>query len=292
MDFPNIDPVAIQIGPLKIHWYGITYLIGFAAVWWLGRRRARMSQGLWNDDKISDMVFYGALGAVLGGRIGYTLFYGMGNFLNDPLMIFRVWEGGMSFHGGFLGVLVAMVLFARKYNKRFFDVMDFLAPLTPIGLGAVRVSNFINGELWGRTTDVPWGMVFPNSGPLPRHPSQLYEAFLEGVVLFLILWFYSSKPRPRMAVSGVFSLGYGLFRFSVEFVREPDAHLSFIAFDWLTMGQLLSTPMILLGIGLLIWAYKHPSYPTVESENIITENDTQDGQQHESNKKKKGKRKK
>ena len=170
-------------------------------------------------------------------------------------MIFRVWEGGMSFHGGFLGVLFAMFIYAQKQNRKFFDVMDFLAPLTPIGLGAGRVGNFINGELWGRTTDVPWGMVFPGAGEQPRHPSQLYEFFLEGVVLFIVLWIFSSKKRPLMAVSGMFALGYGLFRFIVEFARQPDSHLNFIAFDWLTMGQLLSAPMIILGIVLLWLAY-------------------------------------
>ncbi|MGD8558809.1 MAG: prolipoprotein diacylglyceryl transferase [Gammaproteobacteria bacterium] len=261
LTYPDIDPIAIELGPLKVHWYGIMYLIGFAAAWWLGTRRARQPDSGWEPDQISDLIFYGALGAVLGGRIGYTLFYASDSFLADPLMIFRVWEGGMSFHGGFLGVLFAMFIYAQKQNRKFFAVMDFLAPLTPIGLAAGRLGNFINGELWGRTTDLPWGMVFPGAGEQGRHPSQLYEFFLEGIVLFIIIWVYSARPRPRMAVSGLFALCYGSFRFIVEFAREPDAHLEFIAFGWLTMGQLLSTPMIVLGIGLLWWAYTKNAAP-------------------------------
>ncbi|MGD8884640.1 MAG: prolipoprotein diacylglyceryl transferase [Gammaproteobacteria bacterium] len=261
LTYPDIDPIAIELGPLKVHWYGIMYLIGFAAAWWLGTRRARQPDSGWEPDQISDVIFYGALGAVLGGRIGYTLFYASDSFLADPLMIFRVWEGGMSFHGGFLGVLFAMFIYAQKQNRKFFAVMDFLAPLTPIGLAAGRLGNFINGELWGRTTDLPWGMVFPGAGEQGRHPSQLYEFFLEGIVLFIIIWVYSARPRPRMAVSGLFALCYGSFRFIVEFAREPDAHLEFIAFGWLTMGQLLSTPMIVLGIGLLWWAYTKNAAP-------------------------------
>lgn len=256
LSYPTIDPVALQLGPLKIHWYGLMYLIGFAAAWWLATRRGKTADPVWDKDKISDLIFYGALGVVLGGRIGYTLFYSFGKFVSDPLIIFRIWEGGMSFHGGFLGVMLAMVFFARKYKVAYFDLMDFVAPIVPIGLGSVRIGNFINGELWGRVTDVPWAMVFPNGGALPRHPSQLYEFMLEGVALFVIVWFYSSKPRPRMAVSGVFALGYGCFRFFVEFYRQPDAHIGYLAFDWFTMGQLLSTPMIAVGIGLIWWAYK------------------------------------
>ncbi|MGD8566781.1 MAG: prolipoprotein diacylglyceryl transferase [Gammaproteobacteria bacterium] len=261
LTYPEFDPVAVHLGPLKVHWYGIMYLVGFAAAWWLGLRRAKQPGSGWEPEQISDLIFYGALGAVLGGRIGYTLFYAGDRFLADPLMVFRVWEGGMSFHGGFLGVLFAMFVYSQKQKRKLFAVMDFLAPLAPIGLGAGRLGNFINGELWGRPTDLPWGMVFPGAGNQPRHPSQLYEFFLEGIVLFLIVWFYSAKPRPRMAVSGVFALFYGLFRFLVEFVRQPDAQLQFIAFGWLTMGQLLSAPMIILGIGLLWWAYKHNAEP-------------------------------
>lgn len=260
LTFPNIDPVALQLGPLKVHWYGLMYLFGFAGSWWLGVKRAQKPNSGWTADQVSDMIFYGALGVVLGGRIGYTLFYSLNKFIADPLMIFRVWEGGMSFHGGFLGVLIAMLLLKKKQNRTFFGIMDFVAPLVPIGLATGRMGNFINGELWGRTTDVPWAMVFPSGGPNPRHPSQLYEFFLEGVVLFIILWFYSAKPRPAMAVSGLFSLGYGFFRFVIEFARQPDSHMGdggFIAFGWLTTGQLLSAPMVLLGAGLIWWAYKH-----------------------------------
>jgi len=258
LNYPQIDPVAISLGPLKIHWYGLMYLVAFGAAWWLGRLRARRSPG-WNDEQISDLIFYGALGVVLGGRIGYTLFYNFGHFIDDPLSIFRIWEGGMSFHGGLLGVLVAMWLFGRKYKHSFFELTDFVAPLVPIGLATGRLGNFINGELWGQPTNLPWGMVFPGAGPLPRHPSQLYEMFLEGIVLFVIVWVFSAKPRPRMAVSGVFALGYGVFRFAVEFVRQPDAHLGYIAFGWLTQGQLLSLPLIATGIVLLWLAYRRPA---------------------------------
>ncbi|MCF6209355.1 MAG: prolipoprotein diacylglyceryl transferase [Gammaproteobacteria bacterium] len=256
LNYPLIDPVAVSLGPLKIHWYGIMYLIAFGAAWWLGRRRARQPGSGWNDEQISDLIFYGALGVVLGGRIGYTLFYNFSHFASDPVSILRLWEGGMSFHGGLLGVLLAMWLFGRKYKHSFFELTDFIAPLVPIGLASGRLGNFINGELWGQPTNVAWGMVFPGAGPLPRHPSQLYEMFLEGIVLFFIVWIFSAKPRPRMAVSGVFALGYGVFRFAVEFVRQPDEHLGFIAFGWLTQGQLLSAPLILTGIVLLWLAYR------------------------------------
>jgi len=257
LTYPNIDPVAFSLGPVKIHWYGIMYLVAFGAAWWLGNLRAKRSNGAWTKEHISDVVFYGALGTVLGGRIGYTMFYGLEGFLNNPVSIFYIWQGGMSFHGGLIGVMIAMWLFGRKTGRTFFQVMDFIAPLVPLGIAAVRFANFINGELWGHVTDVPWGMVFPTGGPEPRHPSQLYEMFLEGIVLFVIVWLFSAKPRPRMAVSGVFALGYGCFRFLVEFVRQPDAHIGFLAFGWVTMGQVLSLPLILLGMVLLILAYRH-----------------------------------
>jgi phosphatidylglycerol:prolipoprotein diacylglycerol transferase len=258
LTYPAIDPVAFKIGPVQVHWYGIMYLIGFAAAWWLGQRRASSPQCILQAEQISDLIFYGAMGAVLGGRIGYVLFYDFSAYLASPLNIFKIWQGGMSFHGGLLGVLAAMWLFARKHRLTFFQVTDFIAPLVPIGLGAGRIGNFINGELWGRVTDVPWAMVFPDprAGGVPRHPSQLYEASLEGLALFIILWLYSSKPRPAMAVSGIFLLCYGIFRFILEFFRTPDAQLGFVAFDWLTMGQILSTPMVLAGAGLVWWAYK------------------------------------
>ncbi|WP_263082048.1 prolipoprotein diacylglyceryl transferase [Endozoicomonas sp. Mp262] len=256
--YPDIDPVAISLGPLKVHWYGLMYLVGFACAWWLGTLRAKNSARLWKPEQVSDIVFYGAMGVVIGGRFGYVLFYNFDYFLQNPLWLFHIWEGGMSFHGGLLGVLLAMCLYARKLDKSFFQITDFIAPLVPIGLGTGRLGNFIGGELWGRVTDVPWAMVFPRDpSQLPRHPSQLYQFALEGVTLFAILWWFSSKPRPRMAVSGVFLLVYGLARILVEFVRQPDAQLGFIAFDWLTMGQILSLPMVLLGIGFIMYAYKN-----------------------------------
>ena len=256
LTYPNIDPVALSIGPLDIHWYGLMYLIGFGGAYWLMLRRAATSNGEWNKDQVADLIFYSAVGVVAGGRFGYVLFYNFGKFLDDPLWLFAVWEGGMSFHGGLLGVLVACVLFGRRYKKTFLQITDFGAPMVPIGLMTGRLGNFIGGELWGRTTDVPWGMVFPKGGPLPRHPSQLYEMFLEGIVLFLLLWIFSRKPRPAMAVSGLFLIGYGVFRFSVEFVREPDTHIGFDLLGWMTRGQILCVPMILGGMALMYLAYK------------------------------------
>ena len=258
--YPKIDPIAFSLGPLSVHWYGLTYMAGFALALWLGTKRAKASAGLWKPEQISDLVFYGAVGVVLGGRVGYVLFYHFDYFLRDPVWLFKVWSGGMSFHGGLLGVLLAMFLYGRSQGKSFFQVTDFIAPLVPLGLGLGRIGNFIGGELWGRVTDVPWAMVFPTDpSKLPRHPSQLYQFLLEGVVLFSVLWWFSAKPRPRMAVSGLFLLIYGLVRIVVEFVRQPDPQLGFIAFDWLTMGQLLSLPMVVLGIGLMVWGVKR--YP-------------------------------
>lgn len=259
LNFPQIDPVALQLGPLKIHWYGLMYLGGFAAAWWLANRRAKRPGSDWTPAQVSDLIFYCALGVVLGGRFGYVLFYNMDRFLAEPLWLFAVWEGGMAFHGGLLGVMAAIWWFGRKYNKGFFQVGDFVAPLVPIGLGLGRLGNFVGGELWGRATDLPWGMVFPRADELARHPSQLYQFALEGVTLFCLLWWFSARPRPAMAVSGLFLIGYGSFRFLVEFAREPDAHLGFIAFDWLTMGQLLSLPMVLAGVLLMGLAYRSGS---------------------------------
>lgn len=256
LTYPDIDPVALSLGPLKIHWYGIMYLVGFAAAWWLGHVRARQPYTPFKPEQVADLIFYGALGAVIGGRLGYILFYDFANYAQHPLDILKVWQGGMSFHGGLIGVLVAMWLYSRKLKLAFFQVTDFLAPLVPVGLGAGRIGNFINGELWGKTTDLPWGMVFPHAGPLPRHPSQLYEALLEGVALFVILWLYSAKPRPTAAVSGLFLICYGAFRFIIEFGRQPDAHIGYLAYGWLTMGQLLSLPMVIAGAILMLWAHK------------------------------------
>lgn len=260
---PNIDPVAVQIGPLKVHWYGIMYLIGFGAGWWLGVMRAKRPGSGWKPTEIGDLLFYIALGVILGGRLGYVLFYNLSEYLKHPLEIFYIWTGGMSFHGGLIGVLVAMTLYARHTQRSWLAVTDFIAPLVPIGLGAGRIGNFINQELWGKVTDLPWGMVFRTGGPLPRHPSQLYEFALEGVALFVILWLYSAKPRPTGAVSGLFLICYGTFRFIVEFVRLPDTPLGYLAFDWLTMGQVLSVPMVIAGTVLFAQAFRSNNTPRV-----------------------------
>ena len=256
--YPNIDPVAISLGPVKVHWYGLMYLIGFATAWWLLKVHTRRLNVTWSKDDLADLVFYAAIGVILGGRLGSIFFYNFGAFLEDPLMIVRIWEGGMSFHGGFIGVAIAVIVFARKTGRKIFEVGDLVAPVTAIGLGAGRIGNFINGELWGRVTDVPWGMVFPfeAAGPLPRHPSQLYQFVLEGIVLFTILWIYARKPRPMMAVSGMFLVLYGVQRFIVEFFRQPDDHLLFVAFGWMTRGQQLCIPMVLIGLVLIWLAYK------------------------------------
>ena len=256
LPYPQIDPVAIALGPLKIHWYGLMYLVGIGGAWLLASRRLKDFDPSWSKEKLSDLVFWVAMGVILGGRLGYALFYDLSAYLAEPLKILRVWEGGMSFHGGLIGVMLATWLFGRRNGKSFFQLMDFIAPLVPIGLGAGRIGNFINAELWGKVTDVPWAMVFPNGGLDPRHPSQLYQFALEGVALFVILWLYSRKPRPTMAVSGLFAICYGIFRFIVEFVRVPDAQLGYLAWNWLTMGQVLCLPMILGGIGLMVWAYR------------------------------------
>lgn len=272
LTYPEIDPVLVSLGPLKIHWYGVMYLVGFLAGWWLGRMRASKPESGWTPQQVDDMVFYIVLGVILGGRLGYILFYGFSGFIADPLSLIRVWEGGMSFHGGLIGVLVAVWLLARKQGHTFFELTDFIAPLVAVGLGTGRLGNFINGELWGGPTNLPWGMRVPcvevpalcsrlgmpegASYSLPVHPNQLYEALLEGFALFVILWVFSRKSRPRMAVSGLFLLCYGVFRFGVEFVRLPDAQIGYLAFGWLTMGQILSFPMICFGIILLLLAYR------------------------------------
>ncbi len=263
MDFPVIDPVIFSIGPIALRWYGLMYLLGFAAAWWLGSIRAKRPGSGWTADQVSDFLFYGFLGVVLGGRLGYVFFYQFKHFLENPGYLFRIWEGGMSFHGGLIGVLVAFFWYAWANKRRFFEVADFMAPLVPPGLFFGRIGNFINAELWGREvqSDVPWAFRFPAySDPqqLLRHPSQLYEAILEGAVLFVMLWLFSSKNPPRMAVSGLFAAGYGVFRFIVEYFREPDAHLGLQALG-LSRGQWLCVPLIVLGVVLIVMAYRNAS---------------------------------
>ncbi len=279
---PQFDPVAIQLGPLAVHWYGLMYLLGFALFWWLGKMRMRTLNGRnkarsplsigerdkgslresdvsspnWDSRMLDDLLFYGVLGVVLGGRLGVVLFYNPGYYFANPLEILAVWKGGMSFHGGLLGVLVAMWLYARKRKIQWLLLTDFIAPLVPLGLAAGRIGNFINGELWGRPTDVAWGMVFPNVDELPRHPSQLYQFALEGLALFALLWLYSRKPRPVGAVSGLFLMGYGSFRFLVEYTRNPDDGIFGLMTFGISMGQWLSLPMVLAGVGLMVWAQR------------------------------------
>ena len=277
----QIDPIAVSLGPLRVHWYGLMYAIGFLLAWWLGRRRIDQGRLPGVDaNAFADLLFYSMLGVILGGRLGWVLFYGLGELAADPLMIVRVWDGGMSFHGGLAGVLVAAWLWSRRLRLHFFDTMDFVAPLVAPGLGFGRIGNYVGGELWGKYTEAGWGVVFPSGLPEPwrgldpaalkaqfdagaldafaRHPSQLYQAFLEGLVLFCVLWWFSARPRPRHAVSGMFALLYGLFRFAVEFVRVPDAQLGYLAFGWLTMGQVLSLPLVALGLYLLWRSHRSP----------------------------------
>ncbi|HTV52027.1 MAG TPA: prolipoprotein diacylglyceryl transferase [Steroidobacteraceae bacterium] len=261
--YPHINPIALRIGPvtlfghrlgpLLVHWYGVMYLVGFGAAWLLARARARRAGSTWKPADVDDVLFYGMLGVIVGGRIGYVLFYGLSFWQKDAWYPLKIWEGGMSFHGGLLGVIVAMTLFALRRGRRIADVYDFCAPLPCIGIFAVRVGNFINSELWGKPTTVPWGFLVKGQ---VRHASQLYEATLEGLLLFVVLWWYTSKPRPRWAPSGLFLLLYGLARFAVEFVRIPDEQLGYLAGGWLTMGQVLSFPMILVGAGMLAYAYR------------------------------------
>lgn len=269
MEFPIIDPniftipavelLGVSLGPISLKWYGLMYLLGLLAAWWLGNRKARATEG-WTEDHVADVIFYAFLGIVLGGRIGYVLFYQFDRFLDDPVYLFNITGGGMSFHGGFIGVLVAFFYFGHKTNKSFFEISDFFAPFVPIGLGLGRIGNFINAELWGRVTDasVPWAMRFPTDPDyLLRHPSQLYQVFIEGILLLALLLWFSAKPRPRMAVSALFFIGYGVGRIVVEFFRQPDAHLGLLWFK-LSMGQLLSIPMVIIGVTMLYWSYNGP----------------------------------
>ncbi len=278
----QIDPIALQLGPLQVHWYGVMYLFAFAACWFLGRIRIRAGRLPGVDEAgYGDLLFYGMLGTVLGGRLGYILFYDLPTYLQHPLQVFKIWEGGMSFHGGLVGVMLGAWWWARRRGLNFFDVADFIAPLVPPGLGLGRLGNFINGELWGKFTGTHWGVIFPTapefagwtreqihaqftSGLLnqyARHPSPLYEAALEGLVMFVVLWWYSRRPRPRYRVAALFALMYGSFRFLVEFVRVPDAQLGYLAFDWLTMGQVLELPVIAFGL-FCLWRSLHA--PTLQ----------------------------
>jgi len=271
LTYPDISPVAVRIGPLAVHWYGLMYLVGIVGGWYLLLRRTRREDIHFTGNQLGDVIFYAAVGVVLGGRIGYVLFYNFPYYMAHPARMVYVWDGGMSFHGGLLGVLVACGIYAWRHKRHFFDIMDFIAPAVPIGLFCGRIGNFINGELWGKVANLPWSMRlpcnearfarycggYPHPGFSPPHqPSQLYEALLEGVLLFTVLWWFSMKPRPRMAVAGLFSLGYGIVRFGVEFIRLPDPQLGYLAFGWLTMGQVLSLPMILVGLILLGLAYR------------------------------------
>jgi phosphatidylglycerol:prolipoprotein diacylglycerol transferase len=259
LQYPGFNPIAFEvgplfgIGPLQVHWYGIMYLLGFGAAWFLARLRAARPGSTWTAADVDDLIFFAMLGVILGGRVGYVLFYGLSFWARDPMYPFKIWEGGMSFHGGMLGVIAAVSLFAWRRRRNAADVLDFTVPLPGLGLLFGRIGNFINGELWGKTTTVPWG--FNVNGEV-RHPSQLYEAFFEGLVLFTVIWLFTSRPRPRFAPSALFLILYGLARFCIEFVRVPDEHIGYLAGGWLTEGQVLSIPMVLGGFALLVYAYR------------------------------------
>ncbi len=262
--YPQIDPIAFSIGPVNVHWYGLMYILALLVGWFLLRVRASKLGSGWENPEVDDLVTWVMLGAVLGGRIGYILFYDLAYYIKAPLEIFTVWNGGMSFHGGLLGVLLTIFIWGRAHKKGFLETLDFVAPAIAPGLLFGRIGNFINGELWGRTTDVSWGMVFPHAGILPRHPTQLYEAGLEGVLLFILLWIYSSKERPEGAVAGFFAILYGIFRFISEFYREPDAHIGYLYGEWLTMGMVLSLPLIIIGVCLVLYSVFQEKNPSRE----------------------------
>jgi phosphatidylglycerol---prolipoprotein diacylglyceryl transferase len=253
IQYPSFNPIAFELGPVKVHWYGIMYLLGFAAAWWLARHRTKQPGSTWGPAEVDDLIFYCMLGVILGGRIGYVLFYGLEYWAKDPWYPFKITDGGMSFHGGMLGVIAAMMIYAWRRKRALGDVFDFTVPLPALGLFFGRIGNFINGELWGKPTTVAWG--FNVNGEV-RHASQLYEACFEGLVLFAIIWWFTSQPRPRYAASALFLIVYGIVRFGIEFVRVPDEHIGYLAGGWFTMGQLLSLPMILGGLVLMIIAYR------------------------------------
>lgn len=247
INYPDINPIAFSFGRVHVHWYGLMYLFAFMCAWALATVRVKKLHLNWQKNDIEDLIFYAAIGVILGGRLGYMLFYSKGAWIHNPLLILRIWEGGMAFHGGVIGVGIALFVFARKTKRTFLAVTDFTAPLVPLGLALGRIGNFVNAELWGRVTTMPWGMVFPNAGYMPRHPSQLYEAILEGIILFIILWYYACKSRPEGRITALFLIGYAICRIIVEFFRQPDVQLGFLAFGWLTMGQLLSIPLLVIG---------------------------------------------
>ncbi len=248
LTYPEFDPIIFSIGPLAVRWYGLMYVVGFLLGWWLAAQRSKRPDSPVTREQVDDLVFYCMLGVIVGGRIGYALVYGTEQLFSDPLYLFKITEGGMSFHGGLVGVLLAMWLYGRKLGHKMLRMTDFMAPFVPLGLGFGRIGNFINGELWGKPTDVPWSFLVNGQA---LHPSQLYESILEGFVLFAILWWYSAKPRPYMAVTAVFFMLYGAFRLFVEFYRVPDAHLGYLSLGWVTMGQVLSVPMIVAGAIML-----------------------------------------
>ncbi len=254
--YPEINPIAFSLGPLQVHWYGLMYLIGFLGAWLLACWRTQHYKLNWNTDLISDLIFYAALGVIIGGRLGYMLFYNFAEFIHQPWILVQIWQGGMSFHGGLLGVIAAIWFFSWRFKKPFWEVGDFVVPLVPLGLAAGRIGNFINGELWGRVTDVPWAMIYPHVDNQPRHPSQLYEFGLEGIGLFIVVWWYAAKPRPQGRVAAVFLIGYSMCRLIAECFRQPDTQMGYFVFGWLTMGQILSIPMLLLGLWLWWWAKK------------------------------------
>jgi phosphatidylglycerol:prolipoprotein diacylglycerol transferase len=278
LTYPHFNPIAVQIGPIAVHWYGLMYLVAFAQFWLIAQLRLKhepycsmTGQDGWSKRNLEDMLFLGVLGVVIGGRLGYCLFYQPGYYLEHPLEIFFVWHGGMSFHGGLVGVLISQAIYARMHNKPFLEVMDLVAPCVPLGLAVGRLGNFINGELWGRAADpsLPWSMIFPQSGSnIARHPSQIYQALLEGLLLFIILWLYARSPHRRMGqVSGVFLAGYGVFRFIAEYFREPDSYLGLLAMGF-SMGQWLCIPMIAIGVVMWIWATKHQPTPNLRVKGV------------------------